>query len=336
MRNIKKILLILILSISLNFAMTKTGTSVGQFLKIGTVADIMGMGESGVANVSSMSAIHYNPAGLSRFNTQAITFTQSDWLVNTDFFYFAGAMNFGVGGVVALNVTTLDYGDMLVRTVEKPGGTGEYFNAQDLAIGLAYSNNLTDRFSIGGQLKYINQKIWHMNSATAAFDIGALFITQFKDIRLGMSITNFGGKMKLSGRDVRFSNDPDEESYGNNDQIPAQYQLDQWPLPLTFRVGLAGEAIKNRLLKLTWAVDAIHPSDNTEYVNLGCELEISKMFYLRSGMRTLFQKNREGGTTFGAGLKYALNRSLKLQIDYAYIDYGKLSNIDMFTLSINY
>ena len=336
MRNINKIIFILVLSISLSFAMTKTGTSVGQFLKIGATADIMGMGESGVANVRGMSALQYNPAGLSRYNTQAISFSQSNWLVDTDFFYFAGSMNFGRSGVVGFNVTSLDYGDMAVRTVKKPLGTGEMFNAQDLSIGLSYANNLTDRFSIGGQVKYIGQKIWHMNATTAAIDLGALFVTQFKDIRLGMSITNFGGKMKMSGRDVCFSNDPDEDSYGNNDQIPSEYKLDNWPLPLTFRVGLAGEAIDNKMLRWTLSIDAIHPSDNTEYVNLGTEVELRKMLYLRTGMRTLFQTDREGGLTFGGGIKYAFSQSLKLQIDYAYVDYGRLGNINVFTLSINY
>lgn len=336
MKNIRKILLLLTLCIGVSFGMTKTGTSVAHFLKIGNVADIVGMGESGVAYVRGMSAMQYNPAGLSRYRTQGVTFSQGSWLVNTDYFYFAGSLDFGTGGVLGVNITNLDYGDMAVRTVEDPNGTGEFFNAQDIAIGLAYSNNLTDRFSIGGQVKYIGQKIWHMNARTAAIDLGALFITQFKDIRLGMSITNFGGKMKMSGRDVRFSNDPDEESYGNNDQVPAEYQLDEWPLPLTFRVGLSGEAIKNRFLRLTWAVDAIHPSDNTEYVNIGCEAEINKMFLLRTGFRSLFMTDREGGLSFGAGVKYAINRSLKFQIDYAYVDYGRLDAINMFTLGINF
>ncbi len=336
MKNLNKILIILIFSVTISSAMTKTGTSVGHFLKIGTGADIVGMGESGVANVRGMSAIQFNPAGLSRYHTQGVSFTQSNWLVNNEFFYFAGSMEFGRAGVVGFSLTTLDYGDMAVRTVEQPEGTGEFFNAQDMSIGLSYSNNLTDRFSMGGQVKYIGQKIWHMNAKTAAIDLGALFITQFKDIRLGMSITNFGGKMKMSGRDVRFYNDPDEKSYGNNDQIPAEYQLDQWPLPLTFRVGLSGEFLENRLMRMTWAVDAIHPSDNTEYVNLGVEAEISKLFYLRSGMRTLFMENREGGLSLGAGLKYTFSQSLKLQIDYAFSDYGRLDNINMFTLSIGF
>lgn len=336
MKNITKILIALSLTFSFMFAMTKTGTSVGQFLKIGTTADILGMGESGVANVRGMSAMQYNPAGLSRYNCQAITFSQSNWLVDTDFLYFGGTMNFGNMGTVGLSMTTLDYGEMAVRTVEDPEGTGEVFDAQDLSLGLVYANNLTDRFSIGGQVKYIGQKIWHMTAQTMAVDMGALFITQFKGIRLGMSITNFGGKMKMSGRDVRFYDDPDEDSYGNNDQVPAEYQLEKWPLPLTYRVGLAGEPIQNKNLRWTISVDAIHPSDNTEYINLGTEIVYRKMLFLRTGMRTLFQEDREGGFTLGGGLKYTFNQSLKLQLDYANVDYGRLGNVSFFTISINY
>ncbi|MCF7886779.1 MAG: PorV/PorQ family protein, partial [Candidatus Marinimicrobia bacterium] len=300
--SIKKSIIITLISISGLIGMTKTGTSAAQFLKIGPMAGIMGTGESGVANVRDLSAIHYNPAGLSRYRTQSVTFTQSNWLVNTNYYYFAGSMDFSNAGVVGFHITTLDYGDMLVRTVEEPDGTGEYFGSQDLSIGLAYSKNLTDRFSIGGQVKYISQEIWHMSAATAAIDLGALFITQFNGIRLGMSITNFGGKMMLSGRDVQFYNDPATELYGNNDQIPAEYKLNQWPLPLTFRVGLSGEAFDSRRFRLSWNVDAVHPSDNTEYLNVGSELEFNRMFYLRTGIRTLFVKNREGGAAFGGGI----------------------------------
>lgn len=317
-------------------ATTKSGTSAAQFLKIGTQARTMAMGEATVANAEGLSALQWNPAGLAKFGTQSASFSQSNWLVGTKFFNAAGSFNMGRMGTVGAQLTMLNYGEMPVRTELEPNGTGEYFNAQAFNIGVAYANNLTDRFSIGGQVKYIQETIWHMNASTIAFDVGAIFTTPFKDIRLGMSITNFGGKMQLAGRDVRFFADPDEEMSGNNDQIPANYELNKWAIPLTFRVGLSGDLIDRGYVKWTWAVDALHPSDNSEYVNLGTELALWKMLYLRAGYRTLFQDEAPGGLTAGLGMKYMFTSNSGIQFDYAFVSYGDLGYVNMFTVGLDF
>ena len=329
------IIICLLTSISL-MATTKSGTTVARFLKIGINARTMGMGESGVANSTGLSSLQYNPACLSRFNVQEITFSQSNWLVDTDIMNFSASMNFNQFGIVGIHITHLDYGDEKVRTINEPTGNGEYWDAQDLNIGISYAKNLTDRFSIGGQVKYISQQIWHMNSSTTALDLGALLMTPFKNIRLGMSITNFGGKMMLKGRDIRFYNDPDETIYGNNDQIPAMYELNKWPIPLTFRVGLAGELIDYRGVKWTLSVDALHPSDNSEYLDVGTELGLYRKLYLRAGVRTLFAEDQEGGLTMGLGIQQAFTPTLKIKVDYAWIDYGVFNYVNMLSVSITY
>jgi len=315
---------------------TKAGTTAAQFLKIGTHARSLGMGESGVANPSDLSAVQWNPAGLSRYNIEEVSFSQSNWLAGTEILHASAAMNLQSYGVIAGFITILDYGDMVVRTELEPDGTGEYFSARDMCFGLSYSKNLTDRFSIGGNAKYISQQIWHMSASTVALDIGSLFIIPFKDIRLGMSITNFGGKLRLDGRDVRFYADPDETLYGNNDQIPANYELGYWDIPLTFRVGLSSDIDFGKNAIFTWTIDALHPSDNSEYINLGGELALVKHFFLRAGWRTLFAVDREGGLSLGGGLKHAFSPNFKIKVDYAYVDYGVLKQANILTLSILY
>ncbi len=294
------------------------------------------MGEATVADVSGLEALQYNTAGLAFHRTQELMFTQSDWIAETNYFYAAGSMSLGQFGVISLNAAHLDYGDMSVRTELRPEGTGEFFSAQDLKIGLAYANQLTDRFSMGTQVKFIRQEIWHMSAQTMAIDMGALFVLPLKDIRLGMNISNFGGKMSLNGRDVRFFDDPEETMYGNNDQIPANYELSRWPIPIIFRIGLSGElfAVKNAALRLN--LDALHPSDNMEYVNIGTELKLLNTLFLRGGYRQLFLEDAEGGLSLGAGLWYAFSPSFKIRADYAWSDYGRLSAVNMFTFSIIY
>ncbi len=336
MRKYIKYFLCFIVAISQLFATTKSGTSAAQFLKIGTQAGTLGMGEAVVANPVGLSAIQWNPAGLARYGTQTASFSQSNWLVDTDFMNAAAAINLGRMGAVGFQLTMLDYGEMRVRTEYEPDGTGEYFSAQDFNMSLAYANNLTDRFSIGGQVKYIQQTIWHMSASTIAFDVGALFTTPFKDIRLGMSITNFGGYMRLTGRDISFYEDPAEDMYGNNGHIPAEYTMDSWALPLTFRVGLSGDIIDKGYLRWTWAIDALHPSDNTEYINVGTELALWKLLYLRTGYRTIFMDESQGGFTAGIGMNYKFSGNTGVNFDYAFVSYGDLGYVNMFTIGLDF
>jgi hypothetical protein len=84
-------------------------------------------------------------------------------------------------GTIGLSFTYLDYGDMEVTTLREPDGTGEIFSPKDMAIGLTYSYNLTDRFSLGGTAKYVHQNIWNTNASAFAADLGILSILIFMD-----------------------------------------------------------------------------------------------------------------------------------------------------------
>ena len=259
------------------------------------------------------------------------------WLADMNFNFAAVAMNIGEVGKLGLSVTSLGTPEDLVRTVEQPEGTGERFNANDLALGLTFARRLTDRFSIGGTVKFVRQGIWHMAASAVALDVGALFTTPFKNVRLGASILNFGSDMRLEGRDIRFSQDPDPQNEGNVELVNALYETDKFSLPLAFRVGLATELIKNENVRLTAGLDALHPNDNTESLNLGAELAFSELLFLRGGYGTLFRKDTEEGATLGGGLHYRLwGSNTMLKVDYAYADFGLLENVQRFSLAVEF
>lgn len=315
---------------------TKVGTTAAQFLKMGVHPRGVAMGEAFVGLGDDISALFWNPAGIARSNNRELSFSHSNWFADIGFYYAAASASLGRSGNIGLAVTHVDYGEMDIRTEKQQDGTGERFSAGDISMALSYARNLTDRFSIGGSVKYIQQQIWHMTAPSMAVDLGVLFITQFKDIRLGMSITNFGLDMTLRGRNTRVTHDPDPTMEGNNDQINAHYELDSWPLPLSFRVGIAGNIINSRSLRWLFAIDALHPNDNSEYVNLGTEVGFSNMLFIRAGFRTLFVVDREGGPTLGAGIRWPMAPGVKIKVDYSWADYGLLHNTQRLALSVEY
>jgi len=315
----------------------KTGTTAAQFLKIGVDARASSMGGAFAAMSGDLSAMHWNPAGLSQHNGLEAMFVHNSWLADMNYNYFAFAFDVRGFGVLGFNVISLSVPDDLVRTVEQPEGTGELFNAGDLALGLTYARQFTDRFSLGGTVKVVRQNIWHMNATTVAADIGALFVTPFKDIRIGASLTNFGGNMRLNGRDIRFSDDPDLINEGNVEFVNALYETDSYSLPLNFRVGIASELYQRDGVRATIGIDAQHPNDNTESISGGAELAFHETVFIRGGYASLFRDESEEGLTIGAGLHYRLwGGSTLVKIDYAYADFGLLENVQRFSIGVKF
>ncbi|MBN1637740.1 MAG: PorV/PorQ family protein [Ignavibacteriales bacterium] len=342
MKKIKYILLMVsILSICNLYSQTlsKTGTTAAQFLKIPVGPRAIAMGGAFTATANDISAIYWNPAGLATKNSGEAGFNHINWFADIDY-DFAGVSTYidGIGTIGAF-VSVLTTEDMMVRTLERPEGTGEYFSFGDLAIGISYARNLTDNFSIGFNAKYIREHIWHMSAVGFAVDIGVLYkIPILNEFRLAASISNFGTKMQLDGRDILLIH---QAGAGDGNLINTKVELDSWDLPLLFRVGVAADIIKNNTHRLTTAIDAVHPNDNTESLNLGLEYGWNDIFFLRGGYHALFERNTEKGFTLGAGLKYRIFSSIYAKVDYAYQNHGRLTagefnDVHFFSLGVEF
>ncbi len=315
---------------------SKVGTTSAAFLEIGVGARAIGMGSAFVAVADDGSALYWNPSGLARLKKSEVVFSHSQWLADTKLNFAGIVLPIGAFGTFGASITILSMDEMMVRTVFEPEGTGEMFDASDMVLGVTYAKNLTHRFSIGFNAKYIRQNIWHMSASSIAFDIGTLFTTQFNNMRIGMSISNFGNKMKLDGRDTRIFHDVDPEKYGNNDLINAYLETEKWSLPLIFRVGVAMDVLKSRYNCFTVAIDALHPNNNYESVNLGMEYTFNNFISLRFGYKSLFLDDSEQGLTAGVGLRQNFVGKVSLKFDYAYADFGVLHNAQRFSMGIEF
>lgn len=314
---------------------SKVATSSAAFLRIGVGAKAMAMGGGFVAVSDDATALYWNSAGIARLEKNQFLFEHTEWFAGTNFDYAAVALNFGVFGTLGLAVTSLTSGDIAVRTVDEPEGTGEFFDSRDLAVGVTYARNLTNFFSIGVTGKLINQNIFNENAQGLAVDIGTLFTTDFNGMKIGMSISNLGTKMELSGRDLFFFRDEFPDRFGDNEKVPSELRTDSFDLPLIFRIGVAMDILKGENRRWTLAIDGKHPNDNTESINLGSEYVINNAISLRVGYKDLFLRDSEGGFSFGGGLKTRVS-DVSLRIDYAYFDAGRLDNAQRFSLGFEF
>jgi hypothetical protein len=332
----KKILIVFLLSVACVFGQSKVGSTAAPFLNVGIGPRAISMGGAFVATASDVSSLYWNPAGASRSNTNEAMFSHSSWFADINYNWAGAMLKLGDAGTVGLNLTYLDYGDMEITTLAEQDGTGQFFSAYDLSMGLTYAYNLTDRFSLGGTVKYIQSTIWNTSASSFAMDLGVLFHSDIYGLRIGATITNFGTEMQMDGKDLLVQHDIDPNNYGNNDQILATLQTDEFPLPLTFRIGLAMDVLNNEEHRITLAADALHPNDNDESLNVGGEYMFNNLIAFRVGYKSLLLDNSEEGLTAGVGLNYNFTSDFGVRVDYAYQDFGILDYTQHFSLGIKF
>ena len=293
---IKKILFIILIPFYLmaqNTNVSKVATTAAPFLEIPVGGAAVGMGGAFTSIANDASAIYWNVGGIATIDKYDLQVANMEWIGDTRFNFVGLVLPLSDFGTLGFSFTALSMDDMVVRTVEKPDGTGEFFSAGNISFGISYARNLTDRFSLGFTFKYIQEKIWHMTSQGFAIDAGTLFRTDILGgMVIGASISNFGTPMRLEGRDTRFFIRVDENKQGSNDRIPTNIELDSWDLPLIFRIGLSTNAVQNDIYRFTVTVDAIHPNNDYESLNIGGEFAFMEFFILRSEERRVGKECR--------------------------------------------
>lgn len=315
-------------------ALTKTGTTAASFLKIGLGARPAAMGGAYTAVSTDLSSLYWNPAGLARMTGGEAAFNHVDWIADIKYDNAAVAILLQDVGTLAVSFTTLDIGEIEVTTTDDPEGTGEKYTAGGTLMSIAYAKNLTDKFSIGFTVKYIGEHLWNMNAQTVALDFGTLYTAPILNgFHIGASMSNFGPKMKLEGRDNKILV---RTGAGNQNIIDGELSLDGYDLPLIFRVGIATDAVNDDNTRITLAVDAVHPNDNTEYVNSGIEYSWANVVSLRGGWKSAFERGTEQGLTAGGGIQYALSPQMNVLVDYTYLDFGRLKPVHYLSFGLKF
>lgn len=316
-------------------AQTNTGTAFGQFMLIEPSARVTGMGNAGVSLYEGIQGAYYNPAALGPLEGAAIQLSHGFWYAGIKYDYAAIATPLRGLGTVFLSLTSLNSGEIDVRTVDQPLGTGERFSVKDLGVGLGYGRQITNRFAAGVQLNFLTESIWRASASAFGFNMGTVYRLSENGLRIGASLSNFGARATFSGDALAVQWDRDHDTNGDNGTLPAYQFTDNFPLPVLFRVGLGYPVKLGAGSELLLAVDAFHPRDNTESMSAGAEWSWRDTIALRAGYQRMFQQDNELGPTLGVGVRAGSGHPW-FHVDYAWAAHDQLQDTHRVTMSLTF
>lgn len=313
-----------------SFAQTKVGTTVGAFLGIEPSARFSGLGNTGVGAASGIESAYFNPAAIGTLSGASAMFTHAFWFGDISYDFAAAAIPLRRWGTLYASVTSLNSGEIDVRTVDRPLGTGERYTVGDIAVGLGYGRRVTQRFTTGLQLTYARERIWNSSQDFVTFSVGTVYDLTTSGLKLGTCLSNLGTRSQISGRDLAIQYDETPDVYGDNGALPGVQLTDAYPVPLLFRVGLSYPVDTGADGRLLLLADALHPNDNTESVNTGAEWTWRDLLSLRAGWQALFQEDSELGPTLGFGVRGVYDDNA-YRFDYAWADHDHLQETHRLT-----
>ena len=319
------------------------------FLKIGAGSRAVAMGGAFTAVSDDASALYWNPAGVAKLKKTEVIFSHTNWFLDINHEYIGVVMPAGLMGNFGFSATFLTMGDIQTTTIDdiatvvrEDDGEGlPPYSASDLALAVTYARNLTDKFSVGVTSKYVREKISNMSASGLAFDMGTLYKTGYKTLRIGMAIVNYGPDISFSGTDLQ--QDWLDTSWADNftgnswEILTSSFQM-----PLQFKMGVAYDFLFGSSHVLTTSGELSHPNDGNEKILLGMEYtwQSSIMnFSLRGGYKQDpdWYDTKSGMDNVSAGMGIAKRiGATKVNIDYAYTNMGHLENVHRFSMGLGF
>jgi hypothetical protein len=295
----------------------RAGISTAQFLKIGVGGRAAALGESFIAISDDASALYWNPAGLAQFNKNQLIISHNIWVADINHDFIGAVYHLDSENSFGASLTAVTMDDMPVTTEFAPFGTGEYFSFTDIAISLSYARRMTDQFSFGGTVKYVEETLDKLKMRGVMIDLGTFYRTGLGSTRFAVTVSNFGAELAPDGDVVLIGNRTNSE-------------WQSFAPPTIFRVGFAFEPYETEEHRITTSIQLNHPNDNSENIVLGAEYAWQKMFFLRGGYK--FNVD-EQNYSFGLGLNVPLSIA-EFTLDYAFTNFQRLGSAHRFSIML--
>ncbi len=306
-----------------------------RFLENPVGAEVIGRGMVGVATTRNSNGIFWNPGLLGWIQSDVdLSLNNTQGIADINMNSAAAAVTLRGIGVIGVSLLVMDYGEFYgTRRANNEQGYEEtgMFSPKAYAVGMAFSQKVSDRFSYGVHLKYARQDLgsaWvaptgsslgdpnltvaqrgYAQNALAA-DVGAYYDFQYNGIKFGATLQNIS-------REVRYESEP-------------------FPLPFAVSFGATVEPLRffvdDQTNPLVLSFESRHPRDFDEKLKLGAEYHLVETVIARIGYSTNYD---ERGLSAGLGIRYEV-AGFPLRADYAYQAFGLFGAVHHLSIGISY
>lgn len=347
------------------------GGSSAEFLEFGAGARGMALGGAFGTIVDDVSALHYNPAGLTAMDGAQAAVTIMPYFADTDYYWTGLAFPFSDGDFgFGVYLGHFGFGDQPIYTEsDEQGESGEFYGVSQTVAGISFAHAFIDRFSAGGSVKFISDdlasgSLGGAQASTVAFDFGVNFHSELgeRPIALSFVVQNLGGTLSHTGDAVRFR-DTGGSAGSEQGDLPdqrtdppfAEVDIDGFPLPRMFRAGLSYDVVSGDNTRLSLISEFVESNHQKPRFGAGGEFEwLSDVSPIGAALRASFQTQPDNedlgglsadefgldegmdGLGLGGGIFYRIDDRYRVQLDYAYRHYGVLGSADAFTVTFGW
>ena len=340
---------------------TGYGTTSAEFLLLGAGARGVALGGAFSAIATDVSSLYYNPGGAALMSRPGVMVSTYNYVADTRYSWGGVALPFNGGtSTFGAQIGTFGFSDQPVYTAAQPDGTGARYSVNETFVGLTLAQNFSDRFAAGVTGKIISDNLGDAHGNAFAVDFGTNFHASLNNhpLKFSFVLANLGTNLKYSGTalnaDVPREPLPGEDPVPGIDQ-PAEFRTKDFPLPTTFRVGLAYDLLSAETSRLTILGDFNQATSNKAGFAFGSEFSANRLggsafgFSLRGSysyapannvdlavnQTALSDEENLQGLAMGGGLNYDTG-SFNIGVDYAFRYMGVLGGTNFFSLSLGW
>ena len=317
----------------------RAGTAAAPELLIPVGARDMALGGSSIATPTGLSALHWNPAGLARAKSAANgLFSTMSYLADIRVNYVAVSGRFAPLGSLALDIKTLNFGEIPITTETSPDGSGATFSPTFFTLGLTYARILTDRITLGATSHYISNRIERVSATGLSFSAGLQYadLGGIAGLDLGVAVKHIGARMQFDGPALLHSGQLDGLR-----RPDAVYKVESSSadLPSIFEIGLGYHYTPADLGEMEFTSVFRHDNFAFDQWKIGTEYMYNEFFAVRGGFDYAASADEDEymfGTSFGFGLQLDLGTLEEVKIDYAYTAVDRFDALNTFTFQVGF
>lgn len=243
------------------------------------------------SSVRGLEAQFLNVAGTAFTRKTEVLFARTSWLGGTDINInaFGFTQKVGETGAIGLGIMSMDFGDIMITTVDLPEGGIGTFSPTYSNLSLSYAKGFSDNIYGGMAVKVISEEIADLKARGVALDAGIQYITGALDqLKLGISLKNVGPKMRFSGDGLSFrASVPTSPNPDNN--MTVEQRSSAFELPSLVNIGasydfyLSKDSAAVKSHRITVAGNFTSNSFTKDEFRLGLEYGFKSFFMVRAG-----------------------------------------------------